>query len=748
MMKQGTLFLLIILFGLKASAQQAYRFNGTSNYVTFGNASALGLNTFTLEVWFRKEGSGITTTSGVSGLTAVVPIVAKGRGENDGGTMDCNYLLGIQNGVLAADFEAGAGQLWPGQNHPVFGKTIIQDSIWYHAAATYDGLNWRLYLNGTLEAELGVGRMPQGLSVQHASIATGLSTTGAPLGYFKGMVDEVRIWNYARSRQSICDSANLQFGTAPGLVGRWSLDDTSGTTVAGNGSSGISGTAVNAPVRVALGAPFNLICIEPNRAPNQPGGFMPADSSVYAANLLRLSVADPDTDRVKVYFMGREHDPASDSPKFTIIPIPDVQYYTSHQFGGTNEIFKNQMQWIVDSISAKNIAYAVELGDCTDHGDNNGIDIEWKRADTAFQIIENPATTRLKDGLPYGVCVGNHDQWPNGSATGTTIFYNQFFGEARFKGRAYYGGHYGTNNDNHFQLFSAGGLDFIAINLEYDTSPDVPVLNWADSLLKAFPKRRGILSSHYLIGSGGAWGTQGLATYNALKNNPNLDLMLCGHINPYGEARRSDTWNGHTVHTMLSDYQDRVDGGTGWIRIMEFNPAMNQIAVKTYSTTLDKFETDEDSEFILPYEMTKPWDTLGVAFNVPSGASASVTWNSLQQGKRYDWYTVVADPYLGTTVSAINTFTYDPTATGVRGLQAGQQLQLFPNPNTGRRIVLSYPKEVPAALQVSGVDGKAVYNGTVTLGNNVVLPLQLEPGVYVITVTVEGQRIAQKLVVQ
>ena len=60
---------------------------------------------------------------------------------------------------------------------------------------------------------------------------------------------------------------------------------------------------------------------------------------------------------------------------------------------------------------------------------------------------------------------------PGGNAAGTTTFYNQFFGEARFQGRAYYGGHYGTNNDNHFELFSASGMDFIVIRFEYDTSP-------------------------------------------------------------------------------------------------------------------------------------------------------------------------------------------------------------------------------------------------------------------------------------
>ena len=55
--------------------------------------------------------------------------------------------------MLAADFEDMAS----GGNHPVRGRTAICDDIWYHAAATYDGTTWRLYLNGELDAELVVG---------------------------------------------------------------------------------------------------------------------------------------------------------------------------------------------------------------------------------------------------------------------------------------------------------------------------------------------------------------------------------------------------------------------------------------------------------------------------------------------------------------------------------------------------------------------------------------------------------------
>jgi hypothetical protein len=50
------------------------------------------------------------------------------------------------------------------------------------------------------------------------------------------------------------------------------------------------------------------------------------------------------------------------------------------------------------------------------------------------------------------------------------------FGVSRFLGKSYYGGHFGSDNDNNVGLFSAGGMDFIVISLEYDTTPDQSVL--------------------------------------------------------------------------------------------------------------------------------------------------------------------------------------------------------------------------------------------------------------------------------
>lgn len=733
-------------------AQKAIEFNGSSQYVTFGVADSLGAERFTLECWFYKKGPGKATTSGSGGITTIIPLISKGRGEEDGTNKDMNYIFGINSttGVLCADFEEGEFAPSKGLNHPVSGTTPINDNEWYHAAVSFDGLKWRIYLNGVLEKTDSIGVLPRSNSIQHAGLATALTSKGAPDGYFQGILDEVRIWNYARTEKEIRDSINKDVISASGLLGRWSMDDIPGTVLNGDGKHKIPGTIVGAPAGGTFGAPFDITFPAPNMPPDSPHIFLPKDSTVfYGDSILSVRVTDPEGDKMKVIFLGRKHDPLSDSASFTIVPLPDAQFYTAHMNGATNALFKAQTKWIADNAVSRSIVYTIQLGDCVQNGDNGGNDIEWKRADTSFRNIEDPLTTLMKDGIPYGICVGNHDQSPEGSATGATTFYNTYFGSSRFAGRAYYGGHYGSNNDNHFQLFSARGIDFIAINLEYDTKADASVLNWADSLLKAYPTRRGIVSSHWIINADASWGAQGSAIYNRLKANPNLHLMLCGHINPGGEARRTDVYKGNKVHTLLSDYQDRTNGGNGWLRTMEFIPAENQISVRTYSPTLDQYERDANSEFRLDYAMTRPFDTIGTVYSVASGSMPAVIWTGLEDSARYDWFVMIGDGK-NWTRSKTNTFTFlhsKPTQIAEKAKLQEDALTIFPNPGDGQLVMLQYPENIIALVSIHGTDGRQYYSGQLELGVRTVIPVQLEPGLYLISVLIEGKLLHRKLIV-
>jgi hypothetical protein len=165
--------------------------------------------------------------------------------------------MGIRDAdsVLCADFE----DVPAGVNHPVAGTTPISSGRWHHAAATYDGTTWRLYLDGTLDAELAVGATPQSQSWQHAGLAAAMDTAGTPAGHFDGRLDEARIWNYARTNDEILSTINAEIATPrTGLVARWSLDEGAGTRVYGSAGTAVMGTIKNTGFSWSGPAPFDI----------------------------------------------------------------------------------------------------------------------------------------------------------------------------------------------------------------------------------------------------------------------------------------------------------------------------------------------------------------------------------------------------------------------------------------------------------------------------------------------------------
>ena len=732
-----------------------------ATYVSFGDPSALDLAQFTVECWFRRDGTGTTTSTGSGGIANAVPMVTKGTSEADGSNVDMNFFLGIDDAtdVLAADFEEGAGGGTPGLNHPVTGITPIATGTWHHAAVTYNGTTWGLYLDGNLEATSSPGQPCQSLSIQPAALATSIRSNGTTLqGFFDGALDEVRIWNVARTQTQIQGTANAQISTATaGLVARWALDEGAGTAINGSAGTAINSSISGVNYTWIAGAPFDLSF---NLPPDAPAVVVPPNNAtgVSSGPSLLVSATDPEGGDLTVTWYGRPLTGGPPGPDFTLIGQPDTQYYTGQVNGGTNAILLSINNWIVANRAARNIAYVATLGDCVELGDNGGNDIEWQRADAGYDLIENPTTTGLPEGIPYGITVGNHDQSPNGDANGTTTFYNQYFGESRFLGRSYYGGHYGTNNDNWYDLFSAGGMDFIAISFEYDTTPDQAVLDWGDALLATYSNRRAIVLSHNLCGTGNpaTFSTQGSATYNALRDHDNFFLMMAGHVP--GEGRRSDTFNNVTVNTLMSDYQGRTNGGNGWIRIMTFSPVNNTIEVETYSPWLGQFETDADSRFTLSYNMTNTpaFQQLGSSSGVPSGSGASFVWSGLTANTQYEWYATVNDGNVTTTgptwrFTTSSTVGVDETAVAEIALSP-----INPNPAHGRAdLGFALPSASPVRLSVLDIQGREVAviaNGVFGAGRHSVdwdgrTPSgTLRSGLYLVRLQTPGRTDVRKMV--
>lgn len=286
-------------------------FNGLADHVTFGDAAELKLTTFTLETWFRRETPGIATTTGAGGVVAI-PLIAKGRNQAEGSTLDLNYFLGIRegDGVLVADFEATAS----GINVPVSGITPITDGTWNHAAATFDGTEWRLYLNGNLEAvQPANGLIPRFDSIQHASLATAINSSGLAEGAFGGFLDEARIWNRSRTQQEIRTSMNAEIPTAAGLVARWNMAEGTGSTLTSTAPPAVQGTLAGPPVWTA-GHAFSGNVMPSITITSPPSGTRLTNN---APIILTVDAIDPDGSVTRVeYFDGNDPIGVSNTPPF------------------------------------------------------------------------------------------------------------------------------------------------------------------------------------------------------------------------------------------------------------------------------------------------------------------------------------------------------------------------------------------------------------------------------------------------
>ena len=393
---------------------------------------------------------------------------------------------------------------------------------------------------------------------------------------------------------------------------------------------------------------YGCISSSYSQAPNQPVNPVPANQagSVSLNTNLCATVSDPNAGTLQIRYYGRIV-PVNGSEKFTIILLPDTQYYTEepqgNHDGGNAAMFNAQTAWIANNRLSKNIVYVGQLGDCVQNGDDppgSNNEIEWQRAQTAIATIENPTLTGLPQGIPFGISVGNHDQTPIATATGTTTYYNQYFGSSHFAGRNYYGGHYGSNNDNHYQLFSASGIDFLVISLEYDQSAGFSAaggaLDWAENLVQNNPNRKVIVMTHWAINENASFSTQGQAIYNRLRVYSNFVFFFGGHVSSStgGEAQRTDIYNGNRVHTILTDYQSRPAGGNGLLRIYEFDPSLNKVSVKTYSPYTNTFETDANSQFELAFNMLPMFGQMNP---ISSGTIPCFAWNNLSFDTNYEW---------------------------------------------------------------------------------------------------------------
>ncbi len=134
--------------------------------------------------------------------------------------------LGIADNKMV--WQLNSGDSYSG----LVGNASIADGRWYHVVGTWDGAYQRIYINGAQDAwRTYNGNGHVNSTNEPITIGRTIEGSGNPARYFGAQVDDVRIWNYARSQQDIqSDRFHRLRGDEAGLMAYWPMDEAIGST--------------------------------------------------------------------------------------------------------------------------------------------------------------------------------------------------------------------------------------------------------------------------------------------------------------------------------------------------------------------------------------------------------------------------------------------------------------------------------------------------------------------------------------
>ncbi|MEI5674228.1 MULTISPECIES: LamG-like jellyroll fold domain-containing protein [unclassified Nocardioides] len=387
-----------------------------------------------------------------------------------------------------------------------------------------------------------------------------------------------------------------------------------------------------------------------------------------------------------------DHFADRDAYDFSMAHFTDTQYLTEGAAGGTYDDFdgvaeasdveheaerlvweqawSKSVQWIRDNAADRKIAYTAHTGDVieNDYYDpllknssgglvRPGLD---EQVDREFAFTTE-AYRGLDAAMPNQLIAGNHDNQLGQETGPTSRFSKAFTTERSYDAAAQWPAGQdasyhawdettdadgrttvrGQDSQNNYVLFSAGGLDFVAVGLSYGVT--AAEAEWASGVFARYPDRNGILLTHaYLTpssapdGRGGGFSADGSRLYNTVvAGNPNVFLVLAGH--EHGVATNVKTNVGpivdqqHHVVELLADYQfytvtarelfnqercptcvrtgtgidvngdgtvdhansKELQFGASFLRLLQFDVDRSEMIVDTYSPFLENFGARE-----------------------------------------------------------------------------------------------------------------------------------------------------------
>jgi hypothetical protein len=219
---------------LGSNGSFALNFDGTNDasttdYINCGtSASADITGAITLEAWVRSDGA--ATQSIVKKNTATTGYELS-LSNNTGAGLPQNYFFRLNGNDT---YRVNSTSYYP------------VDGTWAHVAGTYDGSVMKLYVNGVQEGGNVPG--PASFASNTSNLVIGTDAGAIATKSFNGGIDEVRVWNVARTAQEILDNYKKEISSGTGLVGRWGMNEGTGTATANSIAGGLNGTLMNGTV--------------------------------------------------------------------------------------------------------------------------------------------------------------------------------------------------------------------------------------------------------------------------------------------------------------------------------------------------------------------------------------------------------------------------------------------------------------------------------------------------------------------
>ncbi len=371
------------------------------------------------------------------------------------------------------------------------------------------------------------------------------------------------------------------------------------------------------------------------------------------------------SDRSSTLPVNNVNDTARTDYDFTLAVESDTQYYNDTFYQRQLDIH----DYLLEQRSAINLQYLFHTGDIVDNFEDEH---QWTNANAAYTMLDEAQ-------LPYGVLAGNHDV---GQKDADYAAYKANFGAERYNGNPWYGDSF-EDNRGHYDLITAGGIDFIMLYLGW--APSAEGMAWLNEVLAQYPERTAILNLHeYMLTTGGLGAVPQQIYDEVVAPNANVARVFSGHyhdaftrIDQFDD--NSDGTPDRSVYQMLFDYQGLPEGGQSFLRLLHFNNAAEQISVRTYSPYLDVYNSDdptldlEHQEFTVPYAafgMTSMQKSLATdAFTVDiltnseiagfdavtSGTTVTASWNP--GVGTHGWFAYSADSYGADAYSEVRTLT-------------------------------------------------------------------------------------------